>query len=107
MDVKCVYCGELGGLRVIHRHLVEEHLDQVITASDEETNEMQYDLGCLFCDEAITRRVKPRSQNRKFLDEFKQEIGLVAFDRLIFHLVEDHPEELGIDPSVLEQLIEE
>lgn len=107
MDIKCIYCGESGGLRIIHRHLVENHLIEVKTSRKEESNEMQYDLECKYCDEIITKRVKPRSQNKRFLDEFKSEIGIVAFDRLIYHLVEEHPEKLGIDPNILEKLIEE
>lgn len=107
MDIKCIYCGEMGGLRVIHRHLVDNHLNEVMTNRKEDSNEMQYDLECKFCDEVITKKVKPRSHNEKFLDEFKSEIAIVAFDRLIYHLVEDHTEELGIDPDILEKLMEE
>jgi hypothetical protein len=102
MELHCIYCDEIGGYRDIHRHLVDAHLDQVKTKRNEKSDKMLYAIHCLYCEIVIERQVKPRSQNKEFLQEFKTEIALVAFDRLIHHLVEEHPKSLGLDPAVLE-----
>lgn len=106
MEINCIYCDTTGGYRVIHKHLVEDHLDKVTTVMDDE-NKMKYTIDCPNCDEVIEKQVKPRSHNKEFLDEFKAEIAIVAFDRLIFHVVEEHPEALGIDPAIFDDLDEE
>jgi hypothetical protein len=37
-----------------------------------------------------------------FLVEFKAEIAMVAFDQMLHHILEIHPEEVGVDPAELQ-----
>src|SRR5574341_1006002 len=103
MEIKCPYCGTVGGLMTVHRHLVDHHLDQVVTQRDEETARMEYRIPCPFCEEVYQRQVKPRSRNPHFLVEFKAEIAMVAFDQMLHHILEMHPEEVGVDPAELQR----
>lgn len=99
MEMKCPYCDTVGGLTATHRHLLEAHLEMVATERNEETNQMQYKVTCPFCEDMYQRQVKPRSRNPHFLEEFKTEIALVAFDQMLYHILEKHPGEVGVDPA--------
>ena len=101
MEMKCPYCDSVGGLATTHRHLLEAHLEMVTTEREEETNRMQYRVACPFCEEMYQRQVNPRSRNPRFLEEFKTEIALVAFDQMLYHILEKHPAEVGVDPAEL------
>lgn len=98
MEIKCPYCDTVGGLMETHRHLADVHLDRVATERDEATDKMQVTVSCPFCELKYQRQVKPRSRNPRFLEEFKAEIALVAFDQMLYHLLEEHPAEVGVDP---------
>lgn len=97
MELRCPYCGQVDGLAATHRHLVEAHLEQVTTEQDEDTGQMAFVVLCPFCELDYRRLVKPRNRNPRFLEEFKAEIALVAFDQMIYHLLADHPDEVGLD----------
>jgi hypothetical protein len=47
---------------------------------------MFYEITCPHCDFRFTQRVKPRWKDPGFLEEFRREIALVAFDQLLYHL---------------------
>lgn len=83
----------------VHRHLLEAHLDRVTTEHDAATGKMKYVIACPICGLRYQHAVKPRYRDRRFLDEFKSEIGLVAFDQLLYHLEERHPAEAGLAPQ--------
>lgn len=99
--MKCPYCEAVDGLMAIHRHLVDAHLDLIKTEHDEEAGRMAFVVSCPFCEFEAHRPVNPRGRNPRFLNEFKAEIALVAFDQLIYHLLEEHPQEVGVDPALL------
>lgn len=101
MEMKCPYCDEWGGLTTTHRHLVDTHLEMVVTERDEAAQTMQYILTCPFCEDRYQQPINPRGRNPRFLEEFKAEIALVAFDQLLYHLLESHPQEVGVDPAQL------
>ena len=101
MEMKCPYCDETGSLVAIHRHLVDTHLDVVTTKKDEETSQMFYLVPCPFCGLKYRHRLKPRNRNPRFVDEFKAEIGMVAFDQLLYHVLQNHPSDVGVDLSTL------
>jgi hypothetical protein len=101
MEMKCPYCDLVGGLTATHRHMVEAHLEMVTTEREAETNRMQYTVACPFCEDMYQRQVKPRSRNPRFLDEFKAEIALVAFDQMLYHILEKHSGQVGVDPAEL------
>jgi hypothetical protein len=64
----------------------------VKTLADDAAGRMQYVLACPRCGREIRRQVKPRWRDPAFLDEFRREIRLVAFDLLLYHLGDEHPE---------------
>jgi len=82
----------------LHRHLDEEHLDQVTTERDETTGKMRYIVACPVCGLKYQHAVKPRYKDPRFLAEFKAEIALVALDQLLYHLEEKHPDAAGLPP---------
>ena len=102
MEMKCPYCPEVGNFAIIHRHLVDVHLDQIITKREVETNKMEYRVVCPFCEEMYRRQVNPRNRNPRFLEEFKAEIALVAFDQMLYHVLENHAADVGVDPAELD-----
>ncbi|MBI3764805.1 MAG: hypothetical protein HY260_23440 [Chloroflexi bacterium] len=81
----------------LHRHLGEAHLDRVTTEHDVETGKMKYIVECPMCGLKYQHAVKPRYKDPRFLEEYKAEIALVAFDQLLYHLEDKHPQEAEID----------
>ena len=53
---------------------------------------MHYLITCPRCAGEIRHVVKPRWGDPGFLVEFQREIRLVAFDLLLYHLQDAHPE---------------
>ncbi len=97
--MKCPYCDFQDSRMKLHRHLGEAHLDQVMTEHDEETGKMKYIVGCPMCGLRYQHAVKPRYKDPRFLEEYRAEIALVAFDQLLYHLEEKHPVESGSTPA--------
>lgn len=87
--MRCPYCPFEGSRPELHQHLVERHLDRVVTRRAED-DRMFYELGCPHCDFQFRQRVKPRWRDPGFLEEFQREIALVAFDQLLYHLEGTH-----------------
>lgn len=83
----------------LHGHLGRAHLDLVATERDEATGKMKYSVGCPVCGLKYQHAVKPRYKDPRFLDEYKAEIALVAFDQLLYHLEEQHPAAAGIESA--------
>ena len=98
MKLTCPYCETRGPWMDIHRHLAEDHVAQVLTEIHEESGKMTFTLPCPFCDERATHEVNPRGRNPRFIQEFRAEIALVAFDQLLYHLAAAHPGKAAIDP---------
>ncbi|MFQ5418844.1 MAG: hypothetical protein ACE5FD_00120 [Anaerolineae bacterium] len=86
----------------IHRHLLDAHLEMVETRIDEEDGKMYYLVPCPFCGLKYRHRVKPRRRDPVFLKEFKAEIAMVAFDQLLYHVLQKHAAAVGVDPDELE-----
>ena len=91
--MKCPHCDFADTRMKLHRHLAEAHLDLVMTEHDEATGKMKYIVGCPTCGLKYQHAVKPRYKDPRFLEEFKAEIALVAFDQLLYHLEDKHSEE--------------
>lgn len=83
--MRCPYCAFAGDRRELHRHLVEQH-STLVVAHRGEGERMFYEITCPHCDFRFTQRVKPRWKDPGFLEEFRREIALVAFDQLLYHL---------------------
>ncbi len=84
-----------------HRHLHDAHLELVETQYDDEAGKMYYLVPCPFCGLKYRHLVKPRRRDPRFLEEFKSEIAMVAFDQLLYHVLQKHPSEVGVDPADL------
>ena len=68
----------------------------------EEDGKMYYLVPCPFCGLKYRHRVKPRHRDPAFLEEFKAEIAMVAFDQLLYHVLQKHPANVGVDPADLD-----
>jgi hypothetical protein len=101
MELRCPYCGEASGLEATHRHLRDAHADRVVTRRDDASGRMEYVVACPFCGQDCRHELRPRNRNPRFLEEFHAEIALIAFDQLLYHLLQAHPRELGVDPAAL------
>lgn len=97
MEVKCPYCDEISGLNGIHRHLIDAHLDLVIVEPDEESGKMFVTVECPFCELSYRKAVKAGFRDPAFLEEYRRDIALVAFDQQLYHIAKDHAAEAGID----------
>ena len=75
----------------MHRHLADCHGSVVATETDAAEGRMSYVIMCPRCGGEIRHQVKPRGKDPAFLKEFEQEIRLVAFDLLLYHLEDAHP----------------
>ena len=91
--MNCPFCTFSDIRMKLHRHLAEAHLDQVTTEHDEASGKMRYVVGCPVCGLKYQHAVKPRYKDPRFLEEYKAEIAIVAFDQLLYHLEEKHPQE--------------
>jgi len=93
----CPYCDVQGGRGEVHRHLAEAHGEKVTIAVDEERNRRTYEVRCPICDAPWERQIKPRYRDPGFIAEFEEEIKLVAFDMLLYHIQGEHlmPAEAG------------
>ena len=97
--MKCPHCDFEDTRMKLHRHLGEAHLDQVLTEHDDATGKMRDTVGCPMCGLRYQHAVKPRYRDPRFLEEYKAEIALVAFDQLLYHLEEKHPESAELQTS--------
>ncbi|MBI2159200.1 MAG: hypothetical protein HYU25_02195 [Candidatus Rokubacteria bacterium] len=69
---------------------MDAHAGAVGTAWDEGTGTMHYVIDCPRCGGRIQHEVKPRWGDPGFLEEFGEEIRLVAFDLLLLHVEDAH-----------------
>ena len=81
-----------------HAHLGEAHAHQVRTFRDEARGKQMFALDCPFCDEGMERVANPRGREPGFLEEFRREITLVAFDLLLYHFQASHAERGQLPP---------
>ena len=93
--MRCPWCPAAGSRRQLHRHLADTHGDMVKTVAGEAGGPMQYVIGCPRCGGEIRHEVKPRWGDAAFLTEFEPEIRLVAFDLLLYHLEDAHPDDVS------------
>lgn len=92
----CPWCEFEGGPRALQAHLTDVHPEGV-TFGERGGNRF-YAITCPVCDVSYDQRIKPRSQDAGFIDEFQREIRLVAFDMLVNHLVAEHEDDTAGGP---------
>lgn len=85
----CPWCDFIGGPRALQAHLAEQH-PAGVTFGERANGTRFYEITCPVCHISYDQRIKPRSQDAGFLDEFQREIRLVAFDMLVNHLIAEH-----------------
>jgi hypothetical protein len=81
-----------------HAHLGQVHVDEVRMFRDDARDNLMFALDCPFCDEGMERVANPRGREAGFLEEFRREIALVAFDLLLYHLQASHAEQVQLPP---------
>lgn len=101
--MNCPYCARPGSRMEIHAHLWDAHDDQVRTFRDDARDRLRFALDCPFCEEGLERTANPRGREPGFLEEFRREIALVAFDLLLYHLHASHAERVGLPPIPSEE----
>ena len=90
--MRCAFCAESGTWPEVHAHQAEQHAEVVVKTVEPDGVKMAYVLTCPRCGEVILHTVKPRERDPGFLEEFKREINLVAFDQYLYHCGEKHAE---------------
>ena len=96
----CPYCALPGTRMQTHAHLDADHGDKVRMFREDHRDQvrLKFALDCPFCDEGLERVANPRGREAQFLEEFRREIALVAFDLLLYHLQASHAELVGLPP---------
>ncbi len=87
--MNCPYCSYEDARGALHRHLAEKHGEMVVTGQAED-GRMFYQIECPYCTFRLEQRVKPRWKDPGFLEAYRREIVLVAFDQLLYHLEGAH-----------------
>jgi len=96
--MNCPYCAAPGTRGETHAHLWDAHAEQVRSFRDPDKDRLKFALDCPFCDEGLERVANPRGREPQFLEEFRREIALVAFDLLLYHLQASHATQVGLPP---------
>lgn len=87
--MRCPWCDREGPPRALHAHLAERHPEEVRV--EERLRMPFYVVVCPLCGQDHRAPIKPRGRDPAFLEEFRREIALVAFDMLVNHLLAEHP----------------
>jgi hypothetical protein len=103
--MNCPYCAAPATRMETHAHLGRDHPEQVRMFREDGKYgvRLKFALDCPFCDEGLERVANPRGREPAFLEEFRREITLVAFDLLLYHLQASHAERVGLPSMPLEQ----
>ena len=98
--MNCPYCSAAGTRMETHAHLGRDHPEVVRMSRRDDRNGLRltFALDCPFCDEGLERVANPRGRDPGFLEEYRREISLVAFDLLLYHLHASHAERVGLPP---------
>ncbi len=91
--MNCPWCEFSGRPRELHAHLGASHPE---TVSFEGTgSRRRYSVTCPYCDAGYQQAIKPGLDDPEFLEEYCQEVRLVAFDMLVNHILVEHEEDVG------------
>ncbi|MGD0874108.1 MAG: hypothetical protein ABSA14_03855 [Acidimicrobiales bacterium] len=86
--MNCPWCDTTAGPRALQAHLCERHGDRVGTGTRD--GRTFYATTCPQCGARHEQTVRKGTGDPEFLVEFGTEIRMVAFDRLIHHLIAEH-----------------
>ncbi len=87
--MKCPYCTYEDARGPLHQHLAERHSEMVATGQAE-GGRLFYRVQCPYCEFRWEQRIKPRWKDPGFLEDYRREIVLVAFDQLLYHVEGAH-----------------
>ena len=104
----CPYCAAPGTRMETHAHLGRDHGDRIRMFRDEAAADvrLKFALDCPFCEEGLERVANPRGREPGFLEEFRREITLVAFDLLLYHFQASHAERVGLPPVPVDEPVQ-
>lgn len=97
--MNCPHCDFKGHRMDLHAHLLDSHPDAVRIFVDPDAGRMVFELICPLCRESVRQ---PMKKSAAVMESYKREIRMVAFDLLLYHLQEKHPEEHGTPPVAKE-----
>ena len=98
--MRCPWCDFEASPRGLHAHLGDRHGDQVRTG--ERNSKVFYEITCPVCGERYTHLMRKAARDPEFVAGFGHEIGMVALDMLVHHLLAEHEwqdEELAPRPA--------
>ncbi len=90
----CPICREGSDYRGLHLHLKGGHPDMVTIATD--VPRRYFEVRCPLCPESYRQTLKTGKATIEFVEEFEDDIRLVASDILLQHLIGEHAERIGI-----------
>lgn len=88
--MNCPWCEFSGTPRALHAHLSEAHPEGV--KFEDRGKRRVYVIECPVCGAGYDQTIKPRLNDPGFIEEFQDQIRLVAFDMLVNHLMAEHEE---------------
>ena len=89
---QCPYCDETDDRLGLHGHLVDAHADRLRTDVADDLASIVFALPCPECDaESFTKEIKrPKGDADRVVDLYRDELSMIAFDQLLYHLEDDH-----------------
>jgi len=88
----CPYCDAEDDRLGLHGHLVDEHGERLQTDVADDFESILFTLPCPECDEqSFSKEIKrPKGDADRVVDLYRDEIGMIAFDQLLYHLEDEH-----------------
>ena len=88
----CPYCEASDDRLGLHGHLVDDHVDRLQTEVAEDGGSIVFGLPCPECEEeGFAKEIKrPKGDADRVADLYRDEISMIAFDQLLYHLEEEH-----------------
>lgn len=88
----CPYCDASDDRLGLHGHLVDEHVDRLQTEVADDGGSIVFGLPCPECEEeGFAKEIKrPKGDADRVADLYRDEISMIAFDQLLYHLEEEH-----------------
>lgn len=93
--MRCPWCDFEGDPRPLHGHFAVQHPGRI--GFVERGGRTRYEIVCPICSESYDQVIKPRLDDPGFVEEYRQEIRLVAFDMLVSHILGAHTDGVGVD----------
>lgn len=91
-EFHCPYCEATDDRLGLHGHLVDEHVDHLQTVVADDLESIAFGLPCPECDEeGFSKEIqRPKGDADRVVDLYRDEISMIAFDQLLYHLEDEH-----------------